>query len=203
MNAVLPTAAKLQEFFQKRRWRFCIIGGVAVLRWGQVRATQDVDVTLLTGFGKEEFYVDELLAAYSLRPPCTRESALQSRVLLLTGWENTPMDIALGAVAFEERTIERSTLWEATEKLILRTCCAEDLLVHKCFANRERDWADVDGILARQWNRLNLNLARTELKPLAELKEEPEIMLRLEQKIAHHNQPFTRIKPAKPGKKRR
>jgi hypothetical protein len=203
MNPVLPAAARLQEFFQKRDWKFCIIGGVAVLRWGEVRATQDVDVTLLTGFGKEEPFVDELLAAYPLRPPCTRESALRNRVLLLTGWENTPMDIALGAVPFEERTVQRSTMWKAEESLILRTCCAEDLLVHKCFANRERDWADVDGILARQWNTLNLKLARTELKPLAELKEEPEILARLEQKIARHNQPFTRITPSRPRRKRR
>jgi len=203
MNPIIPTAAKLQEFFLKRDWRFCIIGGVAVLRWGQVRATQDVDVTLLTGFGKEESFVDELLAAYPLRPPCTREFALLNRVLLLTGWENTPMDIALGAVDFEERTIQQSTMWEVEENLFLRTCSAEDLLVHKCFANRDKDWADVDGILARQWNKLNLKLVRAELKPLAELKEEPEIMARLEQKIARHNQPFTRIKPTTPRKKRR
>jgi len=203
MNPVLPTAAKLQEFFQERDWKFCIIGGVAVLRWGEVRATQDVDVTLLTGFGKEESFVDELLGAFPPRAPCTREFALRNRVLLLTGWENTPMDIALGAVPFEERTVQRSTIWAAEENLMLRTCCAEDLLVHKCFANRERDWADVDGILARQWNRLNLKLVRTELKPLAELKEEPDILARLEQKIARHNQPFTRIKPTQPRRKRR
>jgi hypothetical protein len=35
------------------------------------------------------------------------------------------------------------------------------------------------------------------LKPLAELKEEPEILARLEQKIAHQNKPFTRIKRTK------
>jgi hypothetical protein len=203
MNPIIPTAAKLQDFFQKRDWKFCIIGGVAVLRWGEVRATQDVDVTLLTGFGKEESFVDELLANYRLRPPGTRESALRDRVLFLTGWQDTPVDIALGAVDFEERTIQRSSMWEADENLFLRTCCAEDLLVHKCFANRDKDWVDVDGILARQWNTLNLKLVRTELKPLAELKEEPEIVARLEEKVARHNQPFRLIQPAKPRRKRR
>ena len=48
-----------------------------------------------------------------------------------------------------------------------------------------------------------LKLVRTELKPLAVLKEEPEIMARLEEKIARHNQPFTRITPTKPRKKQR
>jgi len=113
------------------------------------------------------------------------------------------MDIALGAVGFEERSIQRSSMWEVEENVSLRTCSAEDLIVHKCFANRERDWSDVDGILARQWNTLNLKLVRTELKPLAELKEEPEIVVRLEEKITRHNQPFIRIKPAQPRKRRR
>jgi hypothetical protein len=62
---------------------------------------------------------------------------------------------------------------------------------------------DVDGILARQWEKLDLKLVRRELKPLTELKEAPEINSRLEQKIKLHNQPFTRIKPTKPRKKRR
>ena len=133
MNPVLPTAARLQEFFQKRDWKFCIIGGVAVLRWGEVRATQDVDVTLLTGFGKEESFVDELLAAYPLRAPCTREFALRNRVLLLRGWQNTPMDIALGAVSFEERTVQRSSMWEAEENLMLRTLLRRGLACSQMF----------------------------------------------------------------------
>jgi hypothetical protein len=61
----------------------------------------------------------------------------------------------------------------------------------------------VEGILARQQGHLDLRLVRRELKPLVHLKEEPGIMERLEQKITLHNQPFTRIKPAKPRKKRR
>jgi hypothetical protein len=41
-----------------------------------------------------------------------------------------------------------------------------------------------------------------ELKPLADLKQEPQIIDRLEQKIIHHNQPYTRIKPTRPRKRR-
>jgi hypothetical protein len=46
------------------------------------------------------------------------------------------MDIALGAMPFEERTIERSSLAELVPSAILRTCSAEDLIVHKAFAGR-------------------------------------------------------------------
>jgi hypothetical protein len=203
MTELYKTAAEMQEFFRQRDWKFCIIGGVAVLRWGQIRATKDVDITLLTGFGREEFFVDELLKACRLRPPCDRESALMNRVILLIDSHGVPVDVALGAIPFEERSIARSSLWEAEPNLFLRTCSAEDLLVHKCFASRNLDWGDVEGILARQADRLNLGLVRRELRPLVEAKEAPGILEHFDQLVMRHKQPFTRIKPAKPRKKRR
>lgn len=204
MNEIFTTAGEVQEFCQQRHWKFCIIGGVAVHRWGEIRATNDVDITLLTGFGGEALFIDEWLKHYQLRSPCRdREFALRNRVLLLSNRRGTPVDIALGAFEFEERSIQRSTPWQARAGFFLRTCSAEDLLVYKCFANRDRDWVDVEGILARQWGKLNLELMRAELRPLAKLKEEPQILERLEQKIAHAGKPFTRITPSKTKKNSR
>ena len=45
---------------------------------------------------------------------------------------------------------------------------------------------------------MDLNLVRTELRPLAALKEESAILDRLERKITHQNRPFTKIKPTRP-----
>ena len=61
----------------------------------------------------------------------------------------------------------------------LRICSAEDLIVHKAFASRDQDWADVDAILMRQGNRLDTRQIFDELRPLVALKEEPEILDRL------------------------
>ena len=63
----------------------------------------------------------------------------------------------------------------------LRTCSAEDLVVMKAFANRERDWLDVETVLLRQGERLNWKQIMAELKPLTELKESPQIPDRLEE----------------------
>lgn len=38
---VLEAAIEIQSFCQRRKWRFCFIGGVAVQRWGEPRLTQD------------------------------------------------------------------------------------------------------------------------------------------------------------------
>ena len=50
----------------------------------------------------------------------------------------------------------------------------------QAFAARPQDWIDVEKVIVRQGDRLDRELIRTELAPLVDLKEEPEIMLRLE-----------------------
>ena len=63
LPGVLAAAEEIQQFCQNNGWRFCLIGGVAVQRWGEPRLTQDVDLTLLSGFGNEDKLVDVLLQA--------------------------------------------------------------------------------------------------------------------------------------------
>jgi hypothetical protein len=55
VNPLFLAAAHLQEWCAGRGWRCCVIGGLAVQRWGEPRQTRDVDLTLLTGMvGSEE-----------------------------------------------------------------------------------------------------------------------------------------------------
>ena len=62
---VFVAAEEVQSFCKKHGWRFCFIGGLAVQRWGEPRMTQDADLTLLTGFGNEEGFVDTLLGSFT------------------------------------------------------------------------------------------------------------------------------------------
>lgn len=180
LPGVLAAAQEVQAVCGQHGWRFCFIGGVAVQRWGEPRLTQDVDLTLLTGFGGEEAYVDALLETLSPRRQDAREFALVHRVLLVRTGGGVDVDVALGAFPFEERSVARASAWSWADGGSLLTCSAEDLLVHKAFAGRDRDWADVEGILIRQHGKLDLDLARTELSPLLELKAAPEAMDKLE-----------------------
>ena len=58
MVDVLATAVEVHRLCERRGWEFCLIGGIAVQRWGNPRFTVDVDLTLLTGYGSEERFVD-------------------------------------------------------------------------------------------------------------------------------------------------
>jgi hypothetical protein len=173
---LLQVAADLQGFFVQRKWDFCFIGGLALQRWGEPRVTRDIDCTLLTGFGRERPFVRELLGHYEARVPEAEGFALENRVLLLRSSSGIGIDIALGGLPFEARVIERSTDFRFLPSMELRTCSAEDLIVLKAFADRRRDWADIEGILTRQEGRLDWPYVYAQLSPLCELKGEPRIL---------------------------
>ncbi|MFM8807875.1 MAG: nucleotidyl transferase AbiEii/AbiGii toxin family protein [Chthoniobacterales bacterium] len=180
LTPILAAAEQLVDFCRARRWSCCLIGGLAVQRWGEPRFTRDADLTLLTGFGGEADFIKSLMAAFTPRRADAAHFASQSRVLLLRAENGVDLDVALGALPFEERVIERASDYEFRNGCRLPTCSAEDLVVHKVFAGRERDWADVRGVLDRQHGKINLALVRRELKPLLEAKEDPEAMAKFE-----------------------
>jgi hypothetical protein len=123
--------------------------------------------------------VDALLERYSGRTPSSREFALRHRVLLLQSRDGIPIDVALGGIAFEEQVVSRATRYEFLPGVSLLTCSAEDLIVFKAFANRPRDWGDVETVVARQRACLDWEYIFGQLKPLCQLKEAPEIVDRV------------------------
>jgi len=179
MLEVYRAAADLQRRCQERAWRFCLIGGLALQRWGEPRETIDVDVTLLTGFGGEEAFVRTILDWYQPRVAEPAIFALTHRVLLVQADSGVGLDIALGGMPFEESAVSRATPYDFAPGISLLTASAEDLIVMKAFASRPKDWVDLEGILIRQHGRLDWAYVESQLKPLVELKEEPEILERL------------------------
>jgi Nucleotidyl transferase AbiEii toxin, Type IV TA system len=180
MVDVLATAVEVHRLCERRGWKFCFIGGIAVQRWGNPRFTVDVDLTLLTGYGSEERFVDAMLEDLEPRRADARQFAVLHRVLLARSKKGVDVDVALGALPFEERSVARASVWSLEGGTELRTCSAEDLIVHKVFAGRDRDWDDVRGVLARKHGKLDWTIIRDELPPLLELKEAPEAMQRLD-----------------------
>ncbi|MBI4471708.1 MAG: nucleotidyl transferase AbiEii/AbiGii toxin family protein [Acidobacteria bacterium] len=184
MIEVIRAAAQVQSLCDNEGWRFCFIGGLALQRWGEPRETVDVDLTLLSGFGNENPFIDKLLQEFEARIEDAAAFARMRRVLLIRSPSGVGIDVALGALPFEETAVSRSSLFEFPEGIHLRTCSAEDLVVMKAFANRGRDWADIEGIIVRQTGNLDWQYIDTQLAPLAELKNAPEILEELAKRRA-------------------
>jgi hypothetical protein len=94
MTDLVRAAAELQHWLDAKGWQNCVIGGLALQRWGAHRLTKDVDLTLLAGFGDEEMYVDGLLGRYPSRLSDGRDFFIQRRVVLLKTADGIGIDVA-------------------------------------------------------------------------------------------------------------
>jgi hypothetical protein len=178
MKNIFEEAFQIQKLLEQNTIDFCFIGGVAVQRWGELRTTNDVDVTILSAFGDEATYVNLLLESYESRIDNPLEFVSQARVLLLKTKAGIGIDVAFGALPFEQKSIQRATFSEFLPNISLKTCSAEDLIIYKTFAARPKDWLDIEGIILRQ-KALDWNYIEEQLIPLLDLKEEPEHFERL------------------------
>ena len=184
MNLLFQAGFDLQTFLSSSKLEFCFIGGLAILRWGEIRMTQDVDVTVYIPFGQEDAFSTKILNQYVSRISEPIDFAIKNRVLLINTSNGIPADISIAGFTFEEEIISRASEFEFFPGLSLKTCSAEDLIVLKAFANRAKDWSDIEGVFFRQKGTLDHDLIIQQLRPLCELKEDMSILDRINQTIA-------------------
>jgi Nucleotidyl transferase AbiEii toxin, Type IV TA system len=175
VSELLAAAQEVCEWLDEKAFRSCVIGGLAVQRWGEPRFTRDVDLTVMAEIGSEQAIADACLARFSARLDGARDFALRYRVVLVRASNGVDLDLALGASSFEIGSLARATPHEFARGCVLRTCSAEDLIVHKSVAGRPQDVADIRGIVNRQRARLDLPFVRRWLATFAELKDDPDL----------------------------
>lgn len=173
--ALIEAAMDVQRVLTGAGIPSCVIGGLAVQRWGEPRATQDVDVSVLAPVGEERRPLELLLGLFVARRPDALAFALTNRVLLIEAKNQVAVDVGLAGSAFEVEVMERSSPWVYRDAAIV-TCSAEDLVIYKLVAGRPRDVADIEGIVRRQRARLDAERIRRYGALFAEVKEEPELL---------------------------
>lgn len=178
-NRLVEAAREIQDFCDSQGWRFCFIGGIAVQHWGEARLTRDADLTIFTGIGDEARYIDELLARFAARIDQARDFALRHRVLLLRSSNGVPLDVSLGALAFEEQAVDGASMQEIVPGHRLRLASPGSLVVFKAFADRPQDWLDLEGIIIRSGQQIDWAATQAQLKVLLELKEDLSALDRL------------------------
>ncbi len=178
MVELLRAAARLEKLLAALKLPFCFIGGIAVQRWADPRATRDLDISLFCGFGGETGALDGLLAVLDPRIPDARRFAIENRVVLLKTKAGVEVDVALAGLPFEDEMQGRATKFTFARGVRLTTCSAEDLIVMKAFADRSKDWGDIESVCQRQ-KKIDWAYVERQLTPLVEMKAEPQILKRL------------------------
>ncbi len=180
-----------QGFFEEKQWRFCIIAESPSSAGGAALHSRCY-VTLLSGYGSEEEFISAILASpFRARIAGAADFAVRNRVLLLSSPDGVPIDVSLGSLPFEEACVDRASPFEFEPGCALRTCSAEDLVVLKLFAGRDRDWVDVKSVVDRSSAQIDWPYMEAQLQPLADLKEDPTILANLERLKRRAAKPLT------------
>lgn len=174
MTDLVAAAAEIQSRLDNAGFRNCIIGGLALQAWGEVRLTRDVDFSVLVGFEHVKEQISGIFQVVEPRIPNAEEFALENRVLLAS-FKGIPADIALAGFEYEKRMIDRSVMIDFGSGPV-RICSAEDLVIAKTFASRPRDMEDVASIFRRQGSAVDWEIIEAELPGLLEVIGAPERM---------------------------
>lgn len=175
MNLQYESAWQLHQFFSARQIPYAVIGGIAVQRWGRPRFTIDVDITVLCEIGQEKELATMLLKSFKARIPNALQFSMKHRVLLLSLSEGCDVDISFGLPGFESMVTSRVVDFDLGDGRKIKICSPEDLIIYKAVASRTQDIMDIDGIIKRQGQRLNIRYIRRWLKEFALLLENPDI----------------------------
>jgi predicted nucleotidyltransferase len=135
---------------EKRGIPYMVIGGQAVLLYGEPRLTRDIDVTL--GIGPERVQEIAGLAAeqgWKLLTDSPAEFVAKSLVLpCLEPASGVRVDFIFSFSAYERQAIDRVRRVPMGQALV-SFAAIEDLIIHKVVAGRPRDIDDVKCILLK------------------------------------------------------
>jgi len=187
VNGQFEAAWQLHRFLTERDIPYVIIGGIAVQCWGEPRLTIDVDLAILLPAGGEERRLREIAAAFPPRLKDAVAFALEHRLLPVDVPGASPADLSLALPGFEEEAIARAVAYDLGQRRSVRLCTAEDLVVYKCVAGRPQDVLDVESVVARQGDTLDVAHIRRWVEQFAQLTDEREIVGRFER--ARENRP--------------
>jgi len=127
-----------------------VIGGQAVLLYGEPRLTKDIDITLGIGPGQIE-PVLQVVKNLRLKILVDDYASFVDRTMVLPVIDEASgirVDLIFSMSDYERRAIERSKRVLLDKKPVM-FASVEDVIIHKIFAKRPRDLEDVMNIMIK------------------------------------------------------
>ena len=142
--------SKIARVLSANKIPYMIIGGHAVILYGEPRFTRDIDITL--GVGNERLQdILSIINQISLQIlPENIDSFVKKTMVLPAIDKNTGIRVDF---IFSFTPYEREAIKRAKKILIGKTrvsyASVEDVIIHKIFAHRPKDIEDVENILLK------------------------------------------------------
>lgn len=154
---------------------YMVIGGVANAVWGEPRVTLDIDVTVGLPLSDVDRLVDCLAPHFAPLVEKPMEFVADTRVLPMRDEAGVRVDLIFGLLPFERQAIQRAKPVDIGGTTV-QVCTAEDLILLKIVSTRERDLADVRGLVERNLRDLDLAYLEPRIRELADLLDRPEMV---------------------------
>ncbi|MDO9301873.1 MAG: nucleotidyltransferase [Anaerolineales bacterium] len=166
------------DFLNEHNIPYMLIGGLAISIWGEMRVTHDVDFKVSVDMPLADFR-KLVLERFPARPTNIPPHKLSPHVIHIWASPDVAADILVSIFDYEREAIKRAVHTEVLG-VPTRVCTAEDFIIHKVTANRDKDWLDVESILIRQRGKLDVQYIRNWLTQFAEALENPEMLAHFE-----------------------
>jgi hypothetical protein len=141
---------KLAETFDKNQIPYMVIGGQAVLVYGEPRFTRDIDVTL--GVGPDHLEeILRLVASIGLAVLVPKPAEFVKKTMVLpceSPDSGVRVDLVFSFSPYEQQAMNRVRRIRVLDRDV-RFASPEDLMVHKIIAGRPRDMEDARVVLAK------------------------------------------------------
>ncbi len=142
--------AKIANALDRLRIGYMVIGGQAVLLYGEPRLTKDIDITL--GVGVEGLtQITDLVHGLSLKVLVDNPEAFVHKTMVLPVIEDATgirVDFIFSHSPYEQQAITRTRAVRFGATAV-NFASLEDVVIHKIIAGRGRDIDDVKAILLK------------------------------------------------------
>jgi hypothetical protein len=132
---------------------YMVIGGQAVLLYGEPRLTRDIDITM--GIGVDGLdRVKKIISIVGLESLIEKEKEFVERNMVFPTLDKKSgirVDFIFSFSPYERQAIERAKDIKLGNSLV-RFASLEDVVIHKVIAGRARDLEDVKSILLKNLN---------------------------------------------------
>ncbi len=130
-----------------------VIGGQAVLLYGEPRLTRDIDITL--GIGTEELgRIKRVSRTMGLKILVKNDKDFVAKTMVLPVLEKESgirIDFTFSCSPYERQAIERAKDVKLGRTSV-KFASVEDLVIHKVIAGRARDLEDIKSVLLKNPN---------------------------------------------------
>jgi len=156
---------KVSAALEAKQIPYMIIGGHAVILYGEARLTRDIDITL----GIDQDRVCELInlvneLAYKIIPKNAKDFVNKTMVLPVIDTKyNIRVDFIFSLTPYEEQALKRVNKIDINGTIVSFASC-EDLIIHKVFAQRPRDLEDVASVILKNKSTLDTKYINKWLK---------------------------------------